>query len=197
MKIEVIKFQQRDIERCEEFANQQVHTSISHYRKRKQGNESKIITDITTGKLGEIATHRVLRRHGLHAQAPDFEIYESRQKSFDADITWNEYAFHCKSQNEESVEKYGISWILQWGGRGYGHKDKLFTHCGPTDYLVPCTIHDSVARVYGIIPVARLFELNLIKPPRVKWLEDTKRAIYFEDIKELGWRDRWGFLHGY
>lgn len=195
MKIESIKLTRKDYERCEEFANQQLHTSLDHYRRRKQGNAPKIIQDITTGKLGELATHRMLRRHGFYAKAPDFKIYEGRKKSFDADITWQQFAFHCKSQSEDSVNKYGASWILQWGGRGHGHVDKLFKHVAPTDYLVPATIHSDHARIYGVVPVAKLFELDLIKPPKVDWMADTKRAIYFDDIKKLSWRDRWSFLY--
>lgn len=197
MKIEVVKYTQEDLEKCHEFAVGQLGTSRDHYRRRKQGNESKIVEDITTGKLGELAAHRLLRRHGIHAKAPDFEIYDSRGKSFDADLSWKGVEFHCKAQTEESARRYGTSWILQWGGRGHGHTDKLFKHQSDNDYLIPCTVHESSVRIYGIIKVKQLFDQDMIKEPKLDWFKDTKRAIYGDDIFSMSWRDRWGFLHGY
>ena len=197
MKIEVIKYTQADLEKCHGFAVGQLDTSRDHYRRRKQGNEAKILQDIVTGKLGELAAHRLLRRYGIHATAPDFEIYNSRGKSFDADLKWKGFEFHCKSQTEESAKRYGTSWILQWGGQGHGHTDKLFKHQEDTDFLIPTTVHDDSVRVFGIIRIKELFERGMIKEPRLEWFKDTKRAIYFEDISTLSWRDRWGFLHGY
>lgn len=197
MKIEIIKYSQSDLEKCHEFAVGQLGTSRDHYRRRKQGNESKIIQDITTGKLGEIAAHRLLRRYGVHATLPDFEIYDSRGKSFNADLTWKGHEFHCKAQTEESAKRYGTSWILQWGGKGYGHTDKLFKHRSNSDYLMPTTVHQDTVRIYGVIQIKKLFDKDMIKEPKLAWFKDTKRAIYFEDISTLSWRDRWGFLHGY
>ena len=194
MKVEVVKYTQTDLERCHEFAVGQLDTSRAHYSKRKQTNEPKIIQDIITGKLGEIATYRLLRRNGIHATQPDFEIYDSRGKSFDADLTWRGFEFHCKAQTEESARRYGTSWILQWGGKGYGHTDKLFRNRDDNDFLVPSTVHDTHVKIYGIIKVDKLFEEGMIKEPKLKWFADTKRAIYFEDVSTLLWRDRWGFL---
>ena len=196
MKIEVVKINKNDRKKCEEFAHAQVETSIDHYRRRKQGNRDKIVEDIVTGKLGEIATYRLLRRNGIYCQQPDFEIYNTRGKSFDADISWKGFRFHCKSQSADSAYKYGRSWILQWGGRGKGHTDKLFKNRDRYDNLVPCGVYDTHVHVYGIIRVPLLFDLDLIKEPKVRWFADTKRAIYFDDLRNLIWKDRWGFLSG-
>ena len=195
MKIERIKITSRDIKKCEEFAHGQIDTSIDHYRNRKQGNRDKIIQDIITGKLGEIAAFRLLRGYGINTGQPDFEIYNKGRKSFDADLSNGQYKFHCKTQSEDSVSKYGVSWILQWGGKGHGHVDKLFKARTPSDYCVISAMDDNgYCNVYGIVQVELLFKNDLIRPPAVKWLEDCKRAIYFEDIKNLSWRQRWGVL---
>jgi len=154
----------------------------------------KIVKDITTGKLGEIGAYKLLRSHGFDVSKPDFEIYESRRKSFDADLCGSGFNGHCKSQNGESADKYGISWILQWGGKGYGHTDKLFKSRSKEDFLIPTLVHDTEVEIFGIIPVETLFAGGFIKKPRITWLADTKRAIYYEDLKELTWRERWGIL---
>ena len=195
MRIDTIKIYKKDLERCQEFAHEQIDTSLSHYRKRKQGNREKIIHDITTGKLGEIAAHRLFRRNSIFAKEPDFEIYEGRKKSFDADISWKGFKFHCKAQCEDSANKYGVSWILQWGGQGHGHVDKLFKSRTNEDYLIPTLVHDDYVEIFGVIPVKVLFDKGMIKPPKVKWLEDNKRAIYLEDFDKLSWQDRWSFIN--
>lgn len=194
MRIDNIKINKRDKQKCEEFANESVDSSLGHYKRRGQGNRDKIIQDIITGKLGEIAAYRLLNRNGIHSRQPDFEIYESRKKSFDSDLSCNEYQFHCKAQTEDSASKYGISWLLQYGGQGYGHTDKLFKHCSPYDYLIPSMVSDKYVSIYGIIKVATLFEKDLVKLPKLEWFHKTKRAIYFDDIAALAWRDRWSIF---
>ena len=37
-------------------------------------------------------------------------------------------------------------------------------------------------------------EKELVKMPRVKWLENSKRAIYLDDLFTLSWYERWGRL---
>jgi hypothetical protein len=193
-RTEKIKITQRDIKKCEEFAHAQLETSKEQYARRNQRNLDKIVKDITTGKLGEIGAYRLLSSNGFNVSKPDFEIYAGRRKSFDADLCATEFHGHCKSQNIDSADKYGISWILQYGGRGYGHTDKLFKQRSKEDYLIPSLVHEKEVEIFGIIPVDLLFERDLVKEPRVAWLADTKRAIYYEDLKELSWKERWGIL---
>ena len=40
----------------------------------------------------------------------------------------------------------------------------------------------------------KLMKKDLIKMPRVKWLEYSKRAIYLDDLFTLSWYERWGRL---
>jgi hypothetical protein len=195
VKKEVIKINAKDYGKCLEFAQGQIETSLSHYKRRGQGSQDKIIEDIVTGKLGEIAAYRMLKRHGIYAKEPDFEIYDTRGKSFDADITWKGVNFHCKSQSDDSANKYGTSWILQYGGNGYGHTDKLFKACNDNDFLVPSRVCDNHVILFGIYKIQRLFDQEMIKLPRLKWFQDSKRAIYLEDLSTLSYYDRWGFLN--
>lgn len=194
MRIESIKITAKDIARCQEFANASVDSSLSHYKRRGQSNREKIIHDIVTGKLGEIAAHRMLRRNGIWAKEPDFEIYDTKGKSFDADITHRQRNFHCKAQSEKSANLYGESWLLQYNGKGYGHTDKLFKHQAKGDYLIPSVVYDTHVDIFGVVPVSLLFERDLLKLPKLKWFHNTKRAVYLDDVKTLSWRERWGLL---
>lgn len=194
MKTETIKISKNDWAKCHEFAVAQLETSINHYKKRKQGNAAKITEDIITGKLGELAAYRFLRSKGIMCAAPDFNIYEARQKSFDADLNFEGKQFHCKSQSRMSAAKYGESWILQWGGKGHGHIDKLFKNRSKNDYLVPMQVSETEVIIYGIIPVDTLFKNDLIKEPKLAWFADTKRAVYLNDIRKLNHYFRWGLV---
>jgi hypothetical protein len=191
MKTEKIKITKSDLSKCEEFALGSAGTSLDHYARRGQNNGDKIITDIITGKLGEIAVYRYLRKKGIMATAPDFKIYDKRRKSFDADINYGKWNFHCKSQNQDSARKYGVSWILQYGGNGNGHVDKLFKNRGKYDILVPTLVHDDYVEIFGLISVDKLFEYDMIKKPKVKWLEFSKRAVYKNDLEKLNYYYRW------
>ncbi len=194
MKIEQIRLTKLDIEKCEAFAEASVDSSLEHYKKRRQGNRDKIIQDIICGKSGEIAAYKMMASKGLSCTKPDFEIYSGRKKSFDSDLSSGKFKLHLKSQTQESADKYGQSYILQWGGRGHGHVDKLFKHRTKEDFLIPTLVDGRDVTIYGIINIDQIFLQGWVKEPRLDWFKDFKRAIYLEDLVQLLWVDRWGIL---
>ena len=197
MKKEIVRITEREVLKCTEFACQSVGTSLAHYAKRGQTNQEKIINDIITGKLGEVAAYKMLKRKGIDVKYPDFEIYEGRKKSFDADMTDEQgRKYHCKSQSNESAKRYGCSWILQYSGTGHGHQDKLFRNRDKNDFLVPMRvdIDAGLVTIFGVIGVELLFEQGFIKKPTLEWFARTKRAVYLNDLSTLIWKYRWGTL---
>ena len=46
--------------------------------------------------------------------------------------------------------------------------------------------------IFGCYKVETLFKKDLIKMPKIKWLERTKRAIYLDDLLKLTHLQRWG-----
>ena len=197
MKSMTIELKKKDLEIAKQFANDRVHLSLDHYKKRGQGSLDKITHDITIGALGEIGIHRAFKRLGIKVTAPDFNVYESKKKSYDADLNDDSgNRFHCKSQCTESANKYGKSYILQYGGNGMGHVDKLFRNVTNRDFLVPCLVdvENMEVIIFGCIKIETIMKKDLIKMPRVKWLEYSKRAIYLEDLFTLSWYERWGRL---
>lgn len=176
---------------CEDFAKKSIESSRSHWLKRGVVSESKMLSDIVTGKLGEFAAHKFLVYMDIMAESPDTEIYESKRKSFNSDLSFEGLNFHCKTQSLESQQKYGSSWILQYGGNGHGHTDKLFRAQSENDYLIPMTVNKSTVKIHGIISIPLLFANNMIKLPKCDWFKDTKRAIYLEDITKLTYDQRW------
>ena len=197
MKSIKIRLKKGDLKIAEQFAVDRINLSYGHYEKRGQTNYDKIVYDIKIGALGEIAIYRLLKRLGIKTNEPDFTIYEKKKKSFDADFSDNNgFHYHCKSQSEESAEKYGLSHILQYGGNGHGHIDKLFKSRTNRDFLIPCLVllSEEEVEIFGCFKVETLFKKDLIKMPKIKWLEQSKRAIYLDDLLQLTHLQRWGKL---
>ena len=195
------KITEKDIALATEFAEQRYEKSKVHYMRRRQFNETKVKYDIMIGALGEIGAYKMLKKdYGIGVCKPDFEVYEAKNKSFDADLTDDKgRKYHCKSQSMESSSKYGRSYILQWGGKGYGHTDKLFRNTDNNDYLIPTEVdvEKKEVRIFGCYKVKKIMDEGYIKPPKVKWLEDTKRAIYLKDIENMPYYERWGRLNNF
>lgn len=175
------------------FAEKCAETCIANYRRRGQGNLNKIITDIHTGKLLELGAYKLLKKIGVPVIFPDFTIYEKKGKSWDADLVAGKMKFHCKSQTEDSVKKYGMSWILQYGGAGRGHTDKLFHNQDENDFLIPGYISGRSAIICGIFSIRDIMENGLIGLPKLPQLYGSKRAIYWEDlVSHYTEEERWG-----
>lgn len=175
------------------FAEQCAESCLNNYKRRGQGNKNKIVTDIHIGKLLELGAYKLLRNIGIKATFPDFEVYESKGKSWDADITAGKDHFHCKGQGEDSVNKYGLSWLLQYGGNGKGHTDKLFKHQSNHDFLIPGYIKGRYAVICGIFSVKDIMENGLIGLPKVHQLRFSKRAVYWSDLQaHYSEGERWG-----
>ncbi len=154
-----------------------------------------MIQDIATGKLGELAVSRMCRGYGLDVGRPDFEVYSRQKKSYDADLNGSGIRIHVKSQGADSASRYGISWILQYGGlSGTGHQDKLFRVRSPKDFLAPCLVKEKTVHIFGIIKVNKLFENDMIDMPSNPWFAQTKRAIFFDKIKTLTYYHRWNVV---
>lgn len=174
------------------FAEQCAATCINNYKRRGQSNLAKITEDIHTGKLLELGAYKLLRNLGIMVRFPDFTVYESKGKSWDADLVCDDNKFHCKSQTEKSVEKYGLSWILQYGGRGKGHMDKLFKAQGKNDYLIPGYIKGRSAVICGIYSISDIMENGLVGMPALPQLYFSKRAIYWNDLQaHYAEEERW------
>jgi len=71
---------------CSYFSEECAVSNVTEYRKRNQSNINKISKDIYYGKIAEILVFNYLISKGKKASPPDFMIYESKMKSFDADI---------------------------------------------------------------------------------------------------------------
>jgi len=179
----------RDIfEKCTEFANKSVDSSISKYASRNQFNKNKIIEDIRNGKIGEEIAWKFLSSKFDSVSKPDYNIYSKNQKSWAADLTTNlEQSIAVKTQNLESAKAYGTSWVFQGGvNNSYDTDKKIFKEKDDKHYacFVLIDLDNRIGTIKAIVKVNWLHENNLFKPMKLKHLQNNKSAIYFDDLQE-------------
>lgn len=164
---------------CRDFAERSVHSSLSHYEKRGQGNVTKVKDDITTGKVVEFAICQALRSHSINCSEPDIEVYEAKRKSYSADLMFGESlenAIHCKAQKASQGLAYGISWIFQ-------KYDGLVCKPKPNDYIALASIADSL----NVVELRHFVRADAVKslyaPLKLLHLNKSKTCLYQSDLE--------------
>lgn len=167
-----INITDKEMNTIKEFADARLGSS-GHYKSRggfKRG-------DLIAGAMGELAVYKLLRKHGHDLAKPDFTIYETRNKSFDADLRLGKKRIHVKSQTKDSANKYGRSWLMQ-------RHDPIFKGTGVNHYMV-CTEVDEdkqEVEVLGFFPVSTIINKGLIGECKVPMFRMSKVAIYFNSL---------------
>lgn len=171
----IIKLKPSDKEVAEAFANARLEGSANLYRFRGEQNIDKIKEDIVVGALAEIAIAKQLQSRGVEVNEPDFKIYETKQKSFSADLSDGYYMFHCKAQSLKSAKTYGTSFMFQ-------KTDKLLTNPSPRDYLVMAVVDDLKVEIKAVVLVQDIIKYDLLGEPKVPRYRHSKHTIYFNDL---------------
>lgn len=164
---------------CENFADRVISTNKDEYAKRKQVNLNKIKQDIFIGKLAEWGVYFIyLKRGRKNVSVPDMNIYAKEHKSFDADLNWGLFKLHIKSQNFESADRYGDSWIFQ-------SKDPLFDFSNEYDIIIGCRvgIDDFEIGAFVEIMLEKPFKSLTFGETKLSKFEGTKKAVYLKDNK--------------
>ena len=164
---------------CKCFADKVIDTNIDEYNNRKQFNRQKIWNDIFYGKLAEWGVYFIyLKRNRLSITTPDMKIYSGSYKSFDADLNWNLYKLHIKSQTKKSERNYGTSWIFQ-------SNDPLFKKSKEYDIIIGCTV-DFISEDQCVIDIKleSQFKKLIFAEPKLNKFEGNKKALYLKDNNE-------------
>lgn len=165
----IIKIDKEIVAQCTEFASACADTN-KYYASRGQANLDKIRNDIFVGKLGEWACHKMLNDKGIEVAAPDMAIYKGGRKSHSADLLNSTHHFSIKTQTLESVERYGMSWLMEKSSlpKFAGHKVILCLYLG-----------DNKVLIQNIVPFEDMLAVQA--EPRLSYLK-TKCAFYYDDI---------------
>lgn len=171
---------EEDLKKCQDFADKVFESNKKKYASRGQANGKLIKEQIVLGKLAELAVSKLLPG----CNEPDFEIYKGKKKSFDCDLSNNTDKIHVKSMSVETSLKFGLSWTFQYSDKGYD-MDPLLTRQDPQDRIV-FTLVDITNKVVQIKQNLKAnMCINLIKLPVLRHLWNSKRVIYWDDIKDL------------
>lgn len=182
-----INITEKERQVCEEFADARLE-SAGLYKRRGGFKEE----DIIAGAMGEIAAYKVLKKAGHDLRKPDFEIYNTRDKSYDADLRIKKKRFHVKSQTKQSANRYGKSWLCQ-------RHDPLFKGSGYNHYMVPTVVdlEKNEVEVLGFFPMASVITKGCIGECKVPSFRATKVAIYFDSLDEkINKYQRWRVVNG-
>ena len=155
---------------CSAFSNEVYQTNKDMYAQRNQNNESKIKNDIYIGKLAEFAVYNYLIYKGKTVSAPDIMIYESKKKSYDADLYINkESPLHIKSCIDIGVQHN--SWLFQ--------PNDPITNAPTEDDMIAFVVITPEAVFYCYIIKASDI-LDMYREPRNQLL--NKKVIYEIDL---------------
>jgi len=177
-------FTTEEVKNCKDFAGA-MDTSL--YAKRNRSSDEKRTFDSYIGKLGEVAVYKYLKDKVPELTYPDFKIYKAKEKSWDFDLKGHGYNIHVKTQDLAQGEKYGTSWIFQYGNGSNRNYDKeIFDQTASNQWVAFVSLDNSKPSgvVRAFVPLSFLHEKNLWAKPVLKHLQfANKLAIYLKDLE--------------
>lgn len=174
--------------KCQQFADNSVNTSLDKYARRNQHDIRKIKKDIRNGKIGEEGTYLLLSNKFSSLSPPDHNIYQKKDKSWSSDLKEESgIQLAVKSQDIDSALAYGDSWVFQFNNGGtYDCDASVFKECNTLHYVAFNSLN--VPKRYGVIravvKIEWLHSKNLFKEMKLPQLRGNKLAVYFDDLKK-------------
>lgn len=178
MKIKVSKY---IYDKCVEFAHQRIDASRDLYSYRGEHKEEKMIEDCIIGTVGEWGAYNYLKSHGIIVKKPDMNLYESKRKSFSADLYNDDFDFHVKSQGQQSIKRYGKSWLLQ-------RYDRVVKKPEDYEYFIFTSVNGREVDILGTVLCADITNNDLYGECRVPRFRKTKVALYLDDLCSIDLR---------
>jgi len=171
-----------EIKEITTFTNQS--NTHKYSQRNKQASSSKLMRDIQMGKMGEVAASKYLKENFDLDFKADFKIYAIKDKSFDADLGSK---IHVKSCNMK-----WRSWTFQYANG----TDPLLLDKDSEEWLVLTEVDVPKKTVYIRALVQWKDVSNLIDLPKLEYLHDTKRCLYWDDqsrrkIKKIAEKNDW------
>lgn len=179
------------LDKCLQFAKDSVATSIDKYARRHQNNVNKIIEDIRNGKLAEEYVWQKLSESYPNLSKPDYNIYDKKQKNWDADLKDLSIPLRIavKSQEIKSEMAYGRSWVFQFNTESKFDTDTgVFSKQKNEDHyasFVSLNIAKRIGYIRAIVKINWLHQNKLFKAMQLKNLQNNKVAVYFSDLEKL------------
>lgn len=157
---------------CRSFSEKCYLTNIDEYVKRNQTDFEKIKNDIFFGKIAEFGVYFILLEKGVKdISIPDLNIYNFKNKSFDADLKSKAIDFHIKTQTKKTSKIFGESWLFQ-------KSDPLVLNPKSKDYFIGTQYDEDTSEV-KILLHKKAKDLKYDKPKLEKLYNKT--CVYLKN----------------
>jgi hypothetical protein len=162
--------------------------SVSYYNDTRKAFKPSI--DILTGKMGEFFAGLFMTQYYSYPELlPDFNIYDSRQKNWDADLPYskkfgNSFSdFHVKTCDSRTINFVGdLSWTFNIGnvyGKSFG-RDKIYNNGGTIIFVQLKDYYSNWAKIMFSAPFENIH--HILKNPIKQSLIGVKQCLYLNDI---------------
>ncbi len=152
-----------------------------NYRDSSQTRKKKIFDDHVVSKLGEEAVHLVFEARHCTVEGPDYTVYDSKQKSWAADLRINALEVAVKTQRRSAANRYDLSWTFQDSPR---RRDPILSM---PDAWVCLVVYEDLKPGYEclVYPLRKIKHL-IFEAPRLRRLVGKKQAVYLETLQKHG-----------
>lgn len=183
-------FNQELINKCKEFAQNSLPTSVDQYTKRGQdpAKEYRQIIQLTNGKLGEELSYAAYFPYYPQLSLPDHQVYHRKDKSWTPDLTdeVSNIKIAVKTKDARDAKEWGASWIFEKTDRKiFG--DRLDRQNIDTNQYVCCVVVDLPGKKGEIVACVQLQWLHdheLFTQPDRDCL-GTKLTVRLENMQKV------------
>ncbi|SRR6266540_1998149 len=174
---QIIHLSPEAVARAQTFADAVIATI--NYRDSNQTVKQKIRDDHFVSKLGEEAVRAIFESRNCVVQGPDYSIYNSQQKSWDADLKINVLEVAVKTQRRSAAKRYGLSWTFQDSPE---RRDPILSMSEAWVCLV--VFEDLKSDHECVVYPLRKIKQLIFEAPRLSRLVGKKQAVYLETLQK-------------
>ena len=155
-------------------------TGTVDYRDSHQNKTQKIHDDHFVSKLGEEAVRLVFEARSCVVTGPDYAVYDTKQKSWAADLKINKLDVAVKTQRRSAANRYDLSWTFQDSPQ---RRDPILS---TPEAWVCLVVYEDLKPDYEcvVFPLRKIKQL-LFETPRLKRLVGKKQAVYLKTLQKL------------
>jgi hypothetical protein len=170
--IQEVRLSSSLISRAKRFAKDV--TATTNYKDSRQSNIAKIEQDHFSSKLGEEAVKLAFEKFVKTVKGPDYTIYKSKQKSWEADLFVEGVPLAVKTQSAEAAKRYGLSWTFQ---AGTVRRDPILEK--PEAWV--CFVELVAVSSAKVYPPYQIKDLKF-REPKLEKLKGSKLVVYAEEL---------------
>jgi hypothetical protein len=175
---------------CREFADAWKKKGVGFYENRHQSNSTLIGEQSVDGKIGEWIAYWSFKDFHYVCSQPDMNVYAPKARNYAPDLILRSqvgmeppeepFGVIVKSCPARTSAAFGgTSWVFQ-------NSDTEVHSALLRKIVVFVWIGDSVGGVLAVTSLCDLHRLSLFAPMKRQALQDNKKAVYYDALKEYG-----------